>query len=109
MNIAANNFYSEIQSLSQPSVKFEADSTALTTNKAPGASFGDMLQQAIDNVNGLQQNTSELRTGFDQGDRSISLSDVMIASQKSGVAFDATVQVRNKLVESYKEIMSMPV
>jgi len=60
-------------------------------------------------VNGLQQNTGDLRTRFDQGDRSVSLSDVMIASQKSGVAFDATVQVRNKLIESYKEIMSMPV
>ena len=60
-------------------------------------------------MNGLQQNTGDLRTRFDQGDRSVSLSDVMIASQKSGVAFDATVQVRNKLIESYKEIMSMPV
>jgi len=109
MNIAANNLYSELQSMSQQAVKFESDPTALATNKASGANFGDMLQQAIDNVNGLQQNTSALRTSFDQGDRSVSLSDVMIASQKSSVAFDATVQVRNKLVESYKEIMSMPV
>jgi flagellar hook-basal body complex protein FliE len=43
------------------------------------------------------------------GDRSVSLAEVMIASQKSSVAFEATVQVRNKLVESYKEIMNMPV
>ena len=44
-----------------------------------------------------------------QIDRSVSLAEAMIASQKSSVAFEATVQVRNKLVESYKEIMNMPV
>jgi len=43
------------------------------------------------------------------GDRSVSISDAMIASQKSSIAFSATVEVRNKFVEAYKEIMSMPV
>jgi len=109
MNIAANNLYAEMQSMSSQATKFEADPTAVKAPSTTAANFGDMLQQAIDNVNGLQQNTGDLRTRFDQGDRSVSLSDVMIASQKSGVAFDATVQVRNKLIESYKEIMSMPV
>lgn len=109
MNIAANNLYSELQSLSQQAVKLESDPTAIATNSTSATNFGDMLQQAIDNVNGLQENTGDLRTRFDQGDRSVSLSDVMIASQKSGIAFDATVQVRNKLIESYKEIMAMPV
>ena len=109
MNIAANNLYSEMQSMSLQATKFEADPTALKAPTTTSASFGDMLQQAIDNVSGLQQNTGDLRTRFDQGARSVSLSDVMIASQKSGIAFDATVQVRNKLIESYKEIMSMPV
>nr|WP_279287974.1 flagellar hook-basal body complex protein FliE [Vibrio cholerae] len=39
----------------------------------------------------------------------MSLSDVMIARNKSSVAFEATIQVRNKLVEAYKELMNMPV
>lgn len=43
------------------------------------------------------------------GDSTVTLSDTVIAREKSGVAFEATVQVRNKLVEAYKEIMSMPV
>ena len=38
-----------------------------------------------------------------------SLGEVMIAANKSSLAFDATVQVRNKMVEAYKEVMSMPV
>lgn len=109
MKLAAANLYSEMQSLSKQATQLESDSTALKPSRASAVSFGDMLKQAIDNVNDLQQNTGDLRTRFDTGDRSVSLSDVMIASQKSGIAFDATVQVRNKLIESYKEIMSMPV
>lgn len=73
------------------------------------ADFSAMFKQAIDNVNGLQQNTSSLRNSFEMGDENVSLADVMIASNKSGLAFDATVQIRNKMVEAYKEVMSMPV
>ncbi len=71
--------------------------------------FGELLSSAIKQVNTLQKTSSELATRFDQGDRSVSLSDVMIARNKSGVAFDATIQTRNKLVEAYKELMNMPV
>jgi flagellar hook-basal body complex protein FliE len=78
-----------------------------TTSTAPD--FSEMLKQAIDNVNGLQQNTSDLRNRFEMGDEQVSLGEVMIASNKSSLAFEATVQVRNKMVEAYKEVMSMPV
>ncbi len=81
---------------------------AEATNTA-GADFGQLLKQAIDNVNGLQSDAKEKATAFEMGDRSVSLGDVMIASQKSSVAFEATMQVRNKLMEAYKDIMSMPV
>ncbi len=71
--------------------------------------FGSVLTEAINGVNQLQSDAKTLRTQFDLGDRSVDLSQVMIAGAKSSVAFEATVQVRNKLVEAYKEIMSMPV
>lgn len=71
--------------------------------------FGQLLSSAIDKVNQLQSSSSQLATRFDQGDRSVSLGDVMIARNKSSVAFDATIQTRNKLVEAYKELMNMPV
>ena len=77
--------------------------------KSTAPDFSQMLKQAIENVNGLQQNTSELRNRFEMGDEQVSLGDVMIAANKSSLAFDATVQVRNKMVEAYKEVMSMPV
>ena len=79
------------------------------TNKSNAPDFSQMLKQAIDNVNGLQKETGELRNRFEMGDEQVSLGDVMIASNKSSLAFEATVQVRNKVVEAYKSVMSMPV
>lgn len=77
--------------------------------KSNAPEFSQMLKQAIDNVNGLQKETGELRNRFEMGDEQVSLGDVMIASNKSSLAFEATVQVRNKMVEAYKSVMSMPV
>jgi len=71
--------------------------------------FGNLLTDALKTVNELQQDTGAKKMAFEMGDRNVTLSEVMIASSKSGVALDAAVQVRNKFVEAYKEIMSMPV
>ncbi|HET8808613.1 MAG TPA: flagellar hook-basal body complex protein FliE [Methylophaga sp.] len=71
--------------------------------------FGDLMKSAVNQVNDLQQTSSHLKTGFEMGDPNINLSDVMIASQKASVAFEATVQVRNKLVEAYQEVMRMSI
>jgi flagellar hook-basal body complex protein FliE len=60
-------------------------------------------------VSDLQQDSSAKKTAFQLGDKSVTLAETMIAAQKAGIAFEATVQVRNKFVEAYKEIMSMPV
>lgn len=88
----------------------EAQSTSrAATGQQVSQDFGELLSTAINHVNGMQKTSSELATRFDQGDRSVSLSDVMIARNKSSVAFEATVQTRNKLVEAYKELMNMPV
>ncbi|HDY98422.1 MAG TPA: flagellar hook-basal body complex protein FliE [Pseudomonas sabulinigri] len=71
--------------------------------------FDDMLKQAVDRVNELQQTTSNLQTGYERGDQGIDLTEVMIASQKSSVAFQAITQVRNKMVSAYEDIMKMPI
>ena len=82
---------------------------ASQSTKSTAPDFSQMLKQAIDNVNGLQKDSGELRNRFEMGDEQVSLGEVMIASNKSSLAFDATVQIRNKMVEAYKEVMSMPV
>jgi flagellar hook-basal body complex protein FliE len=92
------------------SMKMEAtNTTAPATGAQVGSDFGELLNNAMNNVNQLQKGSSDLQTRFDMGDPNVSLSDVMIARNKSSVAFEATVQVRNKLVDAYKELMNMPV
>lgn len=71
--------------------------------------FQTMFKTAIDNVNDKQKIASDLATRFEQGDPRIDLPEVMIAMQKSSVSFQAMTQVRNKLIEAYKDIMNMPV
>lgn len=71
--------------------------------------FGEMFQQAIGSVNATQQQASSLATSFEQGDPQVSLAQVMVASQKASVSFQALTQVRNRLVDAYKDIMNMPV
>jgi len=80
----------------------------LPVEKDEGPSFGDMFKSAIDTVNDSKQHANELSNRFEQGDPSVDLPEVMIALQKSSVSFQAMTQVRNKMVEAYKEIMNMP-
>ncbi|MBL1292454.1 MAG: flagellar hook-basal body complex protein FliE [Thiotrichales bacterium] len=74
-----------------------------------GDSFSSMFSNAINTVNDIQKQSGALAKGFEQGNPNIALSDVMIASQKSSVAFEATIQVRNRLVEAYQAVMRMPI
>ncbi|WP_438971098.1 flagellar hook-basal body complex protein FliE [Methylophaga sp.] len=74
-----------------------------------GVDFGNVMQNAVNQVNEIQKTSSELKTAFQMGDPNVNLVDVMIASQKSSVAFEATVQVRNKMVEAYQEVMRMSI
>ncbi|WP_417614594.1 flagellar hook-basal body complex protein FliE [Oceanisphaera sp.] len=104
MDINATALLSEMQA-----IKGELQPLAPANNIAPQQDFSTLLSQAVNSVNGLQQSTDSLRTRFELGDQAVSLEQVMIASQKSSIAFDATVQVRNKVVEAYKTIMNMPV
>lgn len=72
-------------------------------------SFADALKSSLDQVNQVQLDASKLGKSFAMGDDSVSLSDVMIAGQKASISFQATVQVRNKLVSAYHDIMNMQV
>ena len=85
----------------------QTESVKELETEAPG--FSNMLKDAIDSVNDLQKTSGQLQQAFIQGDPNVDIARVMVASQKSGIAFQAVVQVRNKMLESYKDIMSMPV
>ncbi|MGN6512735.1 MAG: flagellar hook-basal body complex protein FliE [Lysobacteraceae bacterium] len=78
---------------------------------APGAAtgFSQTLSNAIDNVSSTQQSAFELQTAFELGDPKADLARVMVAMQQSQVAFRATVEVRNRLVKAYQDVMNMPI
>lgn len=86
-----------------------ANVTAINGAKAADApDFSEMLKAAIDKVNETQKTASALRESYEMGNPEVEITQVMIASQKSTVAFEAMSQVRNKLVSAYQEIMRMP-
>ena len=74
-----------------------------------GAGFGDMLKNAINQVNETQQTAAAMKQAFETGASDATLAEVMIASQKADLSFRAMTEVRNKLVTAYQDIMNMPV
>lgn len=77
--------------------------------EAGQADFGELLRQSIDKVNQTQKTAGALAEKFEAGDPNVDLTEVMLALQKSSVSFKAMTEVRNKLVEAYREIMNMPI
>ena len=90
-------------------VAAQAQNRTQAPQETAQANFGDLLKNSIDKVNDLQQEASALKTAFETGEGNVDLARVMIATQKSSLSFDAMVQVRNKLVEAYKDVMNMPI
>ena len=95
------------QAVNAPELKGIQSNTNTITEPST-AGFGNMLSRAINNVNQLQAESSALAKQVETGDGGVSLVRAMIASQKSSVAFQATIQVRNKVATAYKDIMNMP-
>lgn len=71
--------------------------------------FAAELQRSLQKVSDMQQASTQQAKAFALGDPEVSLNNMMIDMQKAGIAFQATVQVRNRLVAAYQEIASMPV
>ncbi|KGJ97020.1 flagellar hook-basal body complex protein FliE [Colwellia psychrerythraea] len=122
MDIKSNSLYSQMQNMSLqamgnklPPVGTDAMGVNGLADNGIGkvndstSNFGSMLTDALKSVNELQKESGDKKRAFEMGDSNVTLAEVMIASSKSGIALDATVQIRNKFVEAYKEIMSMPV
>ncbi|VAW77403.1 Flagellar hook-basal body complex protein FliE [hydrothermal vent metagenome] len=74
-----------------------------------GGDFAALLKQSVDEVNSVQKTAGKMSAAFSAGDPNVDVTEVMVALQKAGVAFQAMAEVRNRLVSAYKEIMSMQV
>ena len=72
-------------------------------------SFGSELQASIQRINRLQQAANAKATAFQAGEPNVELNDVMVDMQKASVAFQMGLQVRNRLVTAYRDVMNMQV
>lgn len=73
-----------------------------------GGGFTDALKSALDGVSATQQKSEAITSAYERGEVT-DVAAVMLARQESGVAFEATLQVRNKLLSAYQDIMRMGV
>lgn len=71
-------------------------------------SFSDFLNNAISEVNNLQIQSEQLNEAFAMG-KNDNIHQVMIAAEKADMALQLTIQLRNKVLEAYQEIMRMPI
>ena len=76
--------------------------------EAAGGGFAGELKKSLDRISDAQQQSSSQAQDFELGKPGIALNDVMIDMQKASIGFQMGLQVRNKVVQAYQEVMSMP-
>jgi flagellar hook-basal body complex protein FliE len=73
------------------------------------ASFADLLKASVDQVGAAQQRSEQLQAAYEADSPDVNVQDVMISLQKANLSFQTMVQVRNRLVSAYQEIMNVQV
>lgn len=79
-----------------------------TGRKKEGKDFAKVLKEAIDKVNSMQKRAEKMADDFAAGKIS-NIHDVIIEAEKASIALRLTVEVRNRIVEAYREIMRMQI
>lgn len=103
---ARNAILQQNSALQQLSKKSPMLGTEPTETKPNG--FSGTLKTALDQVNQVQHASSDAATAYEMG-QTTDIAAVMMAKQKASIGFEATLQVRNKLLSAYQDIMNMPV
>jgi flagellar hook-basal body complex protein FliE len=80
-----------------------------SAKQVTGAGFQQQFAQALRSVSDSQNEATEMQRQVQLGNPTVSLEETMVAMQKAQIGFQATLQVRNKLVQAYSEIMNMQV
>ena len=103
---------SRIESLLNVLHTTAAAASGAPTTTAPagsGADFSSVLKGMLDQVNSSQQTGDRLAQAFEVGAPNVSLTDAVVAMQKANIGLQTTIQVRNRLVSAYNDIMNMQV
>ncbi|HEY3433993.1 MAG TPA: flagellar hook-basal body complex protein FliE [Rhodocyclaceae bacterium] len=102
------NIESMLAELKATSALAQGKSSAQTAD-AGGVDFSKVLQSTLEQVNQAQQSAQKMTEDFASGQNNVNLQDVMVNLQKANLSFQQMVQVRNKLVTAYNDIMNMQV
>lgn len=94
-----------LQEIHQPTGVGGAGAAIPTAAPANGG-FVDTLNAALQSTNQSQLKADDISAAYERGETT-DVAAVMLARQEAGVAFEATLQVRNKLLSAYQEIMRM--
>ena len=97
-----------LQNVHAPDAATHANAPAATSALGPAGGFTGALKSALDGVQATQAKAETLSDGYEKG-QVMDVAKVMLARQEAGVAFEATLQVRNKLISAYQDIMRMGV
>lgn len=100
---------SQKPSAAAPLEGISAPTVSQKSQAAGRVDFAEVLKSSINQVNQSQTKAEALGKSFAMGDDKVSLSDVMVAGQKANISLQATIQVRNRLVSAYQDIMNMQV
>ncbi len=116
---SAANIASMLQSMRSRQGEANGPAGGLAPVTAPGVQaggtvrpnqvgFGQMVKGALGQVNSAQLESSRLQAAYERGE-DLPLTDVVLGMQKSSLAFEATLQIRNKVLKAYEDILNMPV
>lgn len=86
-----------------------AKDSATTSKVAGGGDFISSLDAALKSVSSAQNQATEIQRQFQMENPAVSLEETMVAMNKAQISFSAAVQVRNRLVQAYEQMMNMPV
>lgn len=104
----ANRFLDNGISRDSKSLSIENGPSSIGSTAGTGKSFADTLKDAVGNVNELQKSSDKAMQNLATG-KTDNVADVMIAAEKADIALRVMVQVRNKIIDAYQEIMKMQV
>jgi flagellar hook-basal body complex protein FliE len=105
------NIQSMLQTLRSHQAQASGELDAAKAGEAQGpakSGFSELVSGAIEQVNGYQLESKRLQESYERGE-DLPLTDVVLGMQKSSIAFEATLQIRNKVLKAYEDILNMPV
>lgn len=109
MSVTAPQLNSVLQQLQATAAQAATPPRPSAAENPDTASFASALVASINKIDTIQDAAKAQARAFERGEPDVSISNVMIDLQKASIAFEMGVQVRNRLVSAYRDVMNMQV